>query len=76
MLRNVLKFLPWQLAHLGVRQVVSGVGGRAGSVAGATLLVAGLTLLTADVVLSLHTGTALHDRLAGTRVHDPTAAGS
>ena len=73
-LRNVLKFLPWQLAHLGVRQVVSGVGGRAGSGAGATLLVAGLTLLTADVVLTLHTGTALHDRLAGTRVHDPTAA--
>jgi hypothetical protein len=67
-LRNLLKLFPWQLAHLGVRQQVSRLGGRPGDVAGRVALVAALAFGTADVLALLRTGDALHDRLSGTRV--------
>lgn len=63
-LRNVVKALPWQLAHLGLARIVLDVQ----HPAAVLLQVLALALAAACMVPSLVGGRGLHDRLAGTRV--------
>jgi uncharacterized RDD family membrane protein YckC len=63
-LRNLVKALPWQLAHLGVTRIVLDVQLPAAVV----LQVLALALAAACMVPSLVGGRGVHDRLAGTRV--------
>lgn len=66
MLRNAIKLLPWQLAHLAVaRLVLDQQFGAAVAVDALSLL---LVALTITMALRDPRGRALHDRLAGTRV--------
>lgn len=63
-LRNVVKALPWQLAHLGVSRAILEV-----QLPLALLLnVLALALAAACVVPALVGGRGLHDRVAGTQV--------
>lgn len=63
-LRNLVKALPWQLAHLGVSRAVLEVQLSLALV----LNVLALVLAAACVVPSLVGGRGVHDRAAGTRV--------
>lgn len=63
-LRNVVKALPWQLAHLGVSRAILEVQLPLAT----TLTVVSLLLAGACMAPALVGGRGLHDRLAGTRV--------
>lgn len=63
-LRNVVKALPWQLAHLGVSRAILEVQ----LPLAMTLTVLSLVLAGACMAPALVGGRGLHDRLAGTRV--------
>ncbi|USQ76390.1 RDD family protein [Ornithinimicrobium cryptoxanthini] len=63
-LRNVVKALPWQLAHLGVSRAILEVQ----TPWAMSLTLGSLILLAACAVPSLLGGRGIHDRLAGTRV--------
>lgn len=63
-LRNVVKALLWQLAHLGVSRAIFEVQ----LPLAATLQALALLLAAACVVPALVGGRGLHDRVAGTRV--------
>jgi uncharacterized RDD family membrane protein YckC len=62
--RNLVKVLPWQLAHLAVSRMVLDVQ----LTAAVVLDVASLLLLALVAVPALMGGQGLHDRVAGTRV--------
>lgn len=62
--RNLVKVLPWQLAHLAVSRMVLDVQ----LTAAVVLDVASLVLLALVAVPALTGGQGLHDRVAGTRV--------
>ena len=68
--RNVLKALPWQLAHLGVSRAIFEVQ----TPWAMGLTVGSLLLLAACAVPALLGGRGIHDRLAGTRVQRLNAA--
>lgn len=63
-LRNVVKALPWQLAHLGVSRAILEVQ----TPLAMTLTVLSLVLAGACMAPALVGGRGLHDRVAGTRV--------
>jgi uncharacterized RDD family membrane protein YckC len=65
--RNAVKLLPWQLAHMSVSRVVLGVD--APVVVGTTYALS-LLLPAASIAMAWRDGAhrALHDRVAGTRV--------
>ncbi|GGK62477.1 RDD family protein [Ornithinimicrobium pekingense] len=69
--RNVVKALPWQVAHLGVSRAVLEVQ----LPIGMTLVVLSLVLAAACMVPSLVGGRGLHDRVAGTRVQRASRSG-
>ncbi|MFK5646211.1 RDD family protein [Ornithinimicrobium sp. LYQ121] len=62
--RNLVKVLPWQLAHLAVSRAILDLQ----LTAAVVLDVASLVLLALVAVPALTGGQGLHDRLAGTRV--------
>lgn len=73
--RNIVKALPWQLAHLGVSRAIFEVQ----LPLALTLTVLSLVLAAACMAPALVGGRGVHDRLAGTRVqraavHGPDAA--
>lgn len=73
-LRNLVKALPWQLAHLGVSRAIFEIQVLAG--VGATVL--SLVLVAACALPALAGRSGLHDLTAGTRVtrrSGPTFAG-
>lgn len=70
--RNTVKNTPWQLAHIGVRQQTSAVGGRFGAVVGTASIVTALLAVVVDVSVLARTGRAIHDRASGTVVADLT----
>lgn len=63
-LRNVVKALPWEVAHLGVSRAIFEVQ----TVAAVSLTVLSLVLLALCAAPALVGGRGLHDRMAGTRV--------
>ena len=68
--RNVVKALPWQLAHLGVSRAIFEVQ----TAWAMALTVSSLILLAACAVPALLGGRGIHDRLAGTRVQSVSPA--
>lgn len=71
-LRNIVKVLPWQVAHLGVSRAVFQVQPTTAVV----LLVLSLVLLALCAAPALVAGQGLHDRMAGTRVQRASWAGA
>ncbi|AXH94893.1 RDD family protein [Ornithinimicrobium avium] len=63
-LRNIVKALPWEIAHLGVTRAIFEVQ----TAAAITLTVLSLVLAAACAAPALIGGRGLHDRMAGTRV--------
>lgn len=63
-LRNVVKALPWEVAHLGVSRAIFEVQ----TATAITLTVLSLVLAALCAAPALTGGRGLHDRMAGTRV--------
>lgn len=63
-LRNLVKALPWHLAHLGVTRMIYELQLGLGTV----FLIASLALLAACAGPALTGGRGVHDRAAGTRI--------
>lgn len=71
LVRSLIKFLPWEMAHFTIWHYVNGAAGHASPPGWTTITLAAVYLLVAAYLVSLFIGNAhrtIYDRAAGSRV--------